>query len=225
MSKKSHLQLSYTEDDNSKKIKDLKNNAFLTWADRTPTYRIKGREQSPKCNVIRILSFPEKSPQGNVEWIKEFGFSHNLVTDDGEIYYAKKGAGEAPSANENFLCGRFELGTTGYTEAETDDFSDFDVSCTSKIACSRVTFTACYPRTNDTGDADNTGDAIDAVSYAINYTTGQANDATIEQGVIHDNACPGACTSLLAAFSFCVFAKTSCDTLKIFVNHAFENQP
>lgn len=219
------LQIPVTEDDNSPRIKELKKNSFYSWSDQTPTYRIKGKDgRKPGCNVIRVLTFPERNPSGSVEQIKCFDYTHNLVTDDGEIYYAKKGAGETPCTNENFLTGRFEMGTTGYVEAETDTFSNFDVACTSKIAGSRQTYTACYPKTNDTGDADNTGDAIDAVSYAVLYTTCSWNDTTVEQGVIHDNASPVGATKLLAAFSFTSFAKTACDTLKVFVNHAFENQ-
>jgi len=156
--------------------------------------------------------------------IKEFDYTHNLVTNDGEIFYAKQGAGETPANNENFQSGRFELGTTAYTEAETDTFTNFDVSGTSKISGSRQTFTAGYPKTNDTGDADNTGDAVDAVSYAVNYSAASFSDTDIEQGCIHDNASPVSATKLLSVFSFTSFAKTSSDTLKVFVNHAFENQ-
>jgi len=225
MTKKFQIPLSWEKSDTNKEIQRLKEEDFKVWTDQTSTYTIRGKlNNSTKCNVIRILSFPEVSPSGQIDMIKCFGYSHNLVTDDGEIYYAKKGAGETPCSNENFLSGRFEMGTTGYSEAETDTFSNFDVSCTSKISGSRVTYTACYPKTNDTGDADNTGDAVDAVSYAIDYTAASWNDTDVEQGVIHDNASPTGATKLLAAFSFTSFAKTASDTLKVFVNHAFENQ-
>lgn len=224
MAKKIQFSTSWETKDFLKKLRTLKDESFNKWADQAPTFRVRGKEHTSKCNVVRVLSFPEVSPSGQIDFIKCFGYTHNLVTDDGEIYYANRAANETPAANENFLTGRFEMGTTGYVEAETDDFSDFDVAGTSKVTCSRIVYTACYPKRNDTGDADNTGDGVDVVSYSVNYTTGQSNDCTIEQGTIHDNACPGACTSLLAVFSFCSFAKTACDALKIFVNHAFENQ-
>jgi hypothetical protein len=73
-------------------------------------------------------------------------------------------------------------------------------------------------------DTDNTGDAVDAVSYAVNYSASAWNDTDVEQGCIHDNASPVSATKLLSVFSFTSFAKTSSDTLKVFVNHAFENQ-
>jgi len=204
----------------SKRINEAKQESFQSWADKTRYLS----EQARSDNVVRVLSFPEYTPTGKVDMIKEFDYTHNLVTNDGEIYYAKKGAGETPATNENFLSGRFEMGTTAYTEAEADTFTEFDVSGSSKIANSRQTFTSGYPKTNDTGDADNTGDATDAVSYAVNYSAASWNDTDVEQGCIHDNASPVSATKLLSVFSFTSFAKTSSDTLKVFVNHAFENQ-
>jgi len=211
----------------TKRINEARKESFLSWADKNSTKYINRYKsvQAKSDNVIRVLSFPEISPSGRIDMIKEFDYTHNLATDDGEIYYAIKGAGEAPAANENFLTGRFEMGTTGYTEAETDTFNEFDVAGSSKITGSRVIYTATYPKTNDTGDADNTGDAIDAVSYAVNYTAASWSDTTVEQGCIHDNASPVGATKLLAVFSFTSFSKTTSDTLKIFVNHAMENQP
>lgn len=204
----------------SNRINENKTESFESWADSTRYLS----EQSRADNVVRVLSFPEVSPSGSVDMIKEFDYTHNLVTDDGEIFYAKQGAGETPATNENFASGRFEMGTTAYTEAETDTFTNFDVSGTSKISGSNQVFTSGYPKTNDTGDTDNTGDAADAVSYAVNYAAAAWNDTDVEQGCIHDNASPVSATKLLAVFSFTSFAKTSSDTLKVFVNHAFENQ-
>lgn len=203
-----------------KRINENKRESFESWADSTRYLS----EQARSDNVVRVLSFPEVSPSGNIDMIKEFDYTHNLVTNDGEIFYAKQGAGETPATNENFQSGRFEMGTTAYTEAESDTFNEFDVSGTSKISGSRQTFTAGYPKTNDTGDSDNTGDAVDAVSYAVNYSAASWNDTDVEQGCIHDNASPVSATKLLSVFSFTSFAKTSSDTLKVFVNHAFENQ-
>ena len=199
--------------------------SFLSWVDNSSNYKSRYRSlQASSDNVVRVLSFPEVSPSGTIDMIKEFDYTHNLVTNDGEIFYAKQGAGETPSANEDFSTGYFDIGTTAYTEAETDTYNEYDVSGTSSISGSIQAFTSGYPKTNDTGDADNTGDAVDAVSYAVNYTAASWNDTDIEQGCIHDNATPTTSTKLLCVFSFTSFAKTSSDTLKVFVNHAFENQ-
>jgi len=207
------------------RINELRKESFLSWADSQPLNKSRYKSfQTLEDNVVRVLSFPEVSPSGTIDMIKEFDYTHNLVTDDGEIFYAIQGAGETPSANEDFANGRFEIGTTAYTEAETDTYNEFDVSGTSSITGSNQVFTSGYPKTNDTGDADNTGDAVDAVSYAVNYSAASWNDTDVEQGAILDHATPVTTSKLLAVFSFTSFAKTSSDTLKIFVNHAFENQ-
>ena len=206
------------------RINEARSESFESWADKTRYLS----EQARSDNVVRVLSFPEISPSGKQEMIKEFDYTHNLVTNDGEIYYAKMGAGETPASNEDFGgtgsgTGYFEMGTTAYAEAEGDTYAEFSAG-SSAISNSRQTFTSGYPKTNDTGDADNTGDATDAVSYAVNYSASSWNDSNVEQGCIHDNSSPVDATKLLSVFSFTSFAKTSSDTLKVFVNHAFENQ-
>ena len=97
--------------DITKRIAEARNESFQSWADETRYLS----EQARSDNVVRVLSFPEVSPSGRIDTIKEFDYTHNLVTNDGEIYYAKKGAGETPATNENFGSGRFEIGTTAYT--------------------------------------------------------------------------------------------------------------
>ena len=202
------------------RIKESIDNSFYSWAEKVRYLT----EQRTSDNVIRVLSYPEYLGSDRYDMIKEFDYTHNLVTNDGEIFYAKQGAGETPASNEDFAAGRFEMGTTAYSEAETDTYNEFDVSGSSAISGSNQLFTSGYPKTNDTGDSDNTGDATDAVSYAVNYTAASWNDTDVEQGAILDRASPITSTKLLAVFSFTSFAKTSSDTLKVFVNHAFENQ-
>ncbi len=209
----------------NKRISEMKSDSFEKFVDHSPNYINRYKSiQTRKDNIVRVLTFPEVSPSGKIDMIKEFDYTHNLVTNDGEIYYAIKGAGETPAANEDFETGFFDMGTTAYVEAETDTYNEYDVAGTSSITGSIQAFTATYPKTNDTGDADNTGDAIDAVSYAVNYNAASFNDTDIEQGAIHDNVTPATTTKLLSVFSFTSFAKTAADTLKVFVNHAFENQ-
>ncbi len=191
------------------RINEAKTESFQTWADSTRYLS----DQARTDNVIRVLSFPEVSPSGTIDMIKEFDYTH-----------AKQGAGETPATNENFASGSFDMGTTAYTEAEGDTYNQYDVSGASSISGSIQTFTSGYPKTNDTGDTDNTGDATDAVSYAVNYAAAAWNDTDVEQGCIHNNSSPVSATKLLSVFSFTSFAKTSSDTLKVFVNHAFENQ-
>ena len=213
----------------SDRILEQKQNSFNSWADKLPNYRLRGKPQTSKDNVIRVLSFPESlSPRKDkFQMIKEFAFTHNLVTDDGELYYARMAAIEAHAANEDYgnaTTGLFDQGTTAYSEAETDTYNEYDVGASSSISGSIVAFTGGYPKTNDTGDADNSGDSPQAVSYAINYTAVSFGDTDIEQGTIHENPSPATTTKLLAVWSYTSFAKTTSDTLKVFVNHTFENQ-
>ena len=61
---------------------------------------IKGNGQSlpteidPKNNICLVVTHQDGS--------KEWWYGANIVTNDGDIYYAKKAAGETPSSNEDF---------------------------------------------------------------------------------------------------------------------------
>ena len=68
----------------SKRINEAKQESFQSWADKTRYLS----EQARSDNVVRVLSFPEYTPTGKIDMIKEFDYTHNLVTNDGEIYYA-----------------------------------------------------------------------------------------------------------------------------------------
>jgi hypothetical protein len=206
------------EKENPLKARLMKEEAHYKFEDHTPQYVSRTADERVKDNIIRVLTFPEYSHNGTLELIKEFDYTHNLVTNDGDIYYAKKGAGEAPSTNENFLQARMELRSASDTPAKPDVYSDVNTP----ITASRKTITGTYPKTNDTGDADNTGDAVDAVSYSYSWTTGDFNNGTIQGGCQHDNASPVGGTKLLNHFSITSFAKTASDTLKMFTNHAME---
>lgn len=198
------------------KTQGIKQEHFDSWADKGYTYVKRGFRVNPRQdNVIRVLTFPEINGSGRLELIKEFDYTHNLVTDDGDIYYAKKGAGESPAANENFLQARMELRNSADTPAKADNYG----AVATPIIASRKTISATYPKTNDTGDPDNTGDAIDSVSYSYSWTTSDFNDAAIQGGCQHDNAAPAGATKLLNHFSITSFGKTSSDTLKMFTNH------
>lgn len=166
-------------------------------------------------NVEAILSRPDtRKPY----WKKGWFYGKNLVGTDGDIYYAKKGAGETPTTNENFIGGRIEFRTGAATPAKADTYS----AVTTPVTTSRKVVSATYPKTNDTGDADNTGDAVDAVSYKFDHTTTDFNATAIIGGCVHDNAAPVAATKLLTHFSIALLDKTSTDTLKFFINHAVE---
>jgi len=208
-------------------VQAMKEESMAKFIDTGYKYINRHKKISPKKdNVIRVLGFPEYTPRGKLDLIKEFAYSHNLVTDDGEIYYAIQGAGETPAADEDFsdAGAGFEIGTDAVTETEADTYTQFSAPGGNPITGSNKVYTTGYPKTNDTGDADNTGDGVDVVSYSVDYTTGDFNDNDIVLGCIFDDlASPSAGAKLVSHFSFTSFAKTASDTLKIFVNHAFEN--
>lgn len=171
----------------------------------------------PGANVICV----RERPEGRYA-VKEQFVGQNLVTDDGEIAYAQKAAGETPTNDFWSANQRFEVrdNATPLTPAETNTWTQF----TNPVAASLKTRTGGYPKTNDTGDADNTGDTVRAVSWAVNYTTGDFTATNVSGQIITAIASPTTGTPLLNHAAFTAFAKTSTDTLKIFVNHEFENQ-
>ena len=137
--------------------------------------------------------------------------AENIVTDAGDVYYAQRGASE--SVTNAF--GIMEMGSAGAAPGKTSNRSNM----TTKIASSQKAHDGTYPQTND-GDADNPGTTgTDIITYRVSYTTGESNDGAIDRMII-TNATPGASEPVLMYATFAAaFAKTSDDTLKVFVNH------
>ena len=210
-----HLEIAESVD--IKISKKIQAEHFQSWADQQPKNIHKGIPFDPRNNILAVLSRPElKSPtKGTYEIIKRFVRGANIVTDSGDIYYAKKACGESPAANENFLTGRMELRTGAATPAKTDTYTNVTTPTTG----SRKTYTSTYPKTND-GDADNSaGAGIDIATYLTSWLTTDFNQTAIIGGCIHDNATPSGATKLLTHWSIASFDKTASDTLKLFVNH------
>jgi len=138
-------------------------------------------------------------------------YGHNIITNDGDLYYAQKVVGDTPT--DDFTAGGLRLGTgtTTPVKADTDVTtfgSDGDIAETSG-----------YPKVND-GDGDNTGAGTDIVTWLFTYGTGDGNISGIAEGAIVDNLTTP--TAALSHFLFASsFSKTSSDTLKVFVNHKF----
>lgn len=190
---------------------------FQSWKDHMPKYISRHKGYDPdKTNVVAVIGRPEVSPSGVEDLIKEWYYGPNIVTNDGDIYYAQKAVGETPATNENFLAGRYELQNpaTQDTPAKTDTYGNV----TTPITASRKVYDSTYPKRND-NDTDNTGAGVDIVTYRTSWTTGDFTANGINGGAIHDNASPVAGTKLLTHFTISSFNKTSSDTLKFFVNH------
>lgn len=137
--------------------------------------------------------------------------TRNIVTTAGDTYYAQQAANESPTNAFTQL----ELGSAG-TPGKTATTSGFTL-----IAATAKTVKATYPKTAD-ADADNTGDAADAVTWTFEYTAADFNHAAITHGWIVV-AGHGAGAPILTGFAFAAaFPKASTDTLKVIINHAFE---
>ena len=174
-----------------------------------------------KTNVIAVLSKPEIDQTNNarMEIIDEYRYGANIVTDAGDIFYAKAAVGEAQSANEDFLNGNFVLQNPGIQDStlKTDTY----LQVTTPIAATLKAFVATpnYPLRND-ADPDNTGAGVDVVTYLVSYTTGDFNDTGINGGaILNDLTTPATTALLLTHFLLTSFNKTASDTLKVFVNH------
>ena len=191
---------------------------FLSWLEKQSTKLGRYEKWSPINNAIAVIGSPESlSPtRDKYEVIKKWIYGVNIVTNDGDIFYANQAVTEAPAANEDFEAGRLELQNPGIQDTPVK--GDTYTSVTTPITASRKVFDATYPKRND-GDADNTGAGVDVASYLVSYTTGDFNATGINGGAIHDNASPVGATKLLTHFSITSFNKTASDTLKMFINH------
>ena len=135
----------------------------------------------------------------------------NIVTNDGDAYYAQVAVGETP--DDDFTTGGLRLGDDNTSPTKTD------TDVTSFLSGSAHAEDATYPQTDD-ADGDNTGSGADIVTWRFSYTTGEGNVSDIIEGAIVDDTTTP--TAALTHFLFAsTFSKTSSDTLKVFVNHTF----
>jgi len=137
----------------------------------------------------------------------------NIVTNDGDTYYAQSACAETPDDDFDNVAAGLRLGDDNTTPTK----SDTDV--TSFLSGTDHAVDGTYPQTDDQ-DSDNTGAGVDIVTWRYSYTTAQGNAVDIIEGAIVDN--DGTPTAALCHFLFAgIFTKTSSDTLKVFVNHTF----
>lgn len=86
------------------------------------------------------------------------------------------------------------------------------------IGSTQLSHSSGYPKLNDT-DPDNTGAGAYVITYLGSYSKASFSAASITHGLI-TNRSPGASEPLLTGYAFSgAFAKTTNDSLKVFVNH------
>ena len=135
---------------------------MLEFIEKFRAKRLMGREitlvngQKGICNIVAVL----KDAQGRRKFIP----GSNIVTDDGDRWYAVRGANES----DYFTVVGMRLGTDNTTPTK----SDGDV--TTFLAGSGKAIDGTYPMTNDS-DGDNTGSGVDIVSWEgeLYYRRGQ----------------------------------------------------
>ena len=177
----------------------------------------------PKNNICVVL----KKDNGSKHWF----YGSNIVTNDGDIYYAKRACGESPASNENFGAIASGAGATCILQnpSSADSLAKADaygqVSNPIVTSGAQKDCTSAYPKTND-GDSDNTGAGTDVVTYKFAWTTSQIDTSSgnaITGGCIVDKAATlGGSIKILTHWNFsspASFHKTSTDTLTLYVNH------
>ena len=178
-------------------------------------------EIDPKNNICLVVTHQDGS--------KDWWYGSNLVTNDGDIYYAKRAVPTYVNVtNENFGTSACVLQNpaSADTIAKTDAYGQVSSPITTTGAVRGLT--ATYPLTNDQ-DSDNTGASADAISYRFDWATNQIDTSAgnpITGGAIYDvsQTTPVSATKILTHWNFtspATFHKTSTDTLKLFVNHTF----
>jgi hypothetical protein len=161
--------------------------------------------QMKECNVVAVL--------GHADGTEEYIAGANLVTDEGDKYYAS-GAVGSPS----WAVAGMRLGTGSNAPAKGNtDVQTF-------LAGSGKAVDAGYPKISD-DDADNVANAgIKVVTWRVSYATGEANGTGINELALVDNITTPTKALNRALFGE-PFNKTSSDTLKVFVNHSFNGVP
>jgi hypothetical protein len=176
--------------------------------------------QGIKGTVVAVVKGPDGAIKQQVQ-------ARNIVTDDGNLYYAQRAALLTVGATISPVPTNFTdangvpdmimgYGTAGNAPATTSDRSDI----TSISTGSELALDSGYPLTND-ADGDNTGAGTTVCTYHREYAAGVGTDTGIDR-VFLTNPSPGASEVLI---SYAVLSpsvnKAAGDTLKIFVNHTF----
>ena len=144
--------------------------------------------------------------------------THNLVTINGDIYYAQLQAQEATTnAYDSLYLSESNWDATHPNKnSGSNDLADV-------IAGAEKLVTASYPRTNDP-DSDNTGSGLNVLTWQFAYSAADFNSVGIEAGALAEpgvtswGGLPGSDT-VLTAFDLATTPKQATDTLKIIINH------
>lgn len=185
----------------------VRDRAGQYWQDKLTTDLFRRNPLREGVQVAgQILALLTHQPSGEILKIRGL----NIVTNDGDVYYAQSAVAETPTDDFDAAAAGFRLGTSATAPTKTD------TDVTTENSAGRKATDATYPQTDDQ-DADNTGAGTDIVTWRVSYTVSEANITGIQEGAIVDERTTP--TAALTHFLMTSFTKTSSDTLKIFVNH------
>lgn len=148
------------------------------------------KKNNPKMNICLV----QKMKDGSKIW----HYAKNIVTDDGDKYYAQQasytgassGSGSSAPSPNFFACSAVLQNPTSADAAgsssvnfKNDTFNEFNTpiltgTATAAWSVQAVEATAGsgvgYPKVNDQ-DSDNSGAGVDIVTYKFTWSTGQIN--------------------------------------------------
>lgn len=154
-------------------------------------------------NVVAIL-INEKTGR------KKFIEGKNLVTNDGDQYYAEGAVGSPSKAMIGFHLG---------SDPASADVAKGDTDVNSYLANKATD--ATYPQTSD-DDSDNTSGGMDVVTWRCSFGAADANVNSIGEVAVINSLGDGNPTAAICHAVFAApFNKTSDDTLKVIINHEF----
>ncbi|GAG77122.1 unnamed protein product [marine sediment metagenome] len=105
-------------------------------------------------------------------------WGRNIVTNDGDLWYAESACGEVVTIDHDSLYLATANDEGGGAPTKTSTYGNFTVH-----AGSEKHVTVAYPQTND-ADGDNTGSGVDIVSWKFEYTTGDGPFVAITHSFI-----------------------------------------
>lgn len=159
-----------------------------------------------KVNIHgRAVAILTDAKTGKIKRVIE---GRNIVSLVGEIYYAQRGANEAPTYD--FTSGGMKLGHGRIAATQNDTDIEMDLGASYKAI-----YTG-YPKTND---SESGGGATNKCTYKVYWDQTQANALNISEVVIcTDNGAPP--SGLLCRLLFSSpFSKTAAECLTVYIHH------
>jgi hypothetical protein len=148
----------------------------------------------------------------------------NIVTDQGDKYYAQRGAAETPTLTFGGTHGRIVVARSMSVTGASKKSATFGrLKGITPSYTARKTFESGYPKTADS-DTNNTARTIDGVTYKAIYGTAAANFTIGAVAISRSFSATNSNGQLLSAKTLPTASKvlkTSSLTLTVYVTHVF----